>query len=158
MKSIASLVVGCLLVTCALAAQPPSPKRMRAATELLQVMGAQRAAQASSEATVDNLIEAQPMMAPYRSVITAWAAKYVSWQELEPQMAALYANAFTSSELQDLIRFYESPTGRKAAAVMPGLARHAILIGSDLARQHIPELQQMIRARAAELQKSSPAH
>jgi hypothetical protein len=158
MNSIASLIIGCLLATCALADQSPSPERLQAATELLQVMGAAHAAQASSEATVDNLIKAQPMMQPYRSVIMQWAARYVSWQQLEPQMAALYADAFTASELEDLIHFYQTPTGRKAAQVMPGLAKQAILIGSGLAREHIPELQQMIKARAAELEKGAPAH
>jgi hypothetical protein len=138
--------------------RPGIPRPVRRPAAALQVTGAAHAAQASSEATVDNLIKAQPMMEPYRNVIMDWAAKYVSWQQLEPQMAALYANAFTASELQDLIHFYQTPTGRKAAAVMPDLAKQAILIGSNLARQHIPELQQMIRVRASELQKASPAH
>jgi uncharacterized protein len=154
-KIIASLVVGCLLATSAFAGDNPSPARMKAATELLSVMGAQNASQAGIQATLDNLINSRPMMAPYRSVFMAWAAKYVSWTELEPQIAALYANAFTTAELEDLIRFYQTPTGRKAAAVMPDLAKQAMLVGSSLAREHTPELQQMIRARAAELQNGA---
>lgn len=159
MKVIASLIVGCLLATSAFAADTPapgpSPERMKAATQLLTIMGAERASQAGIQATLDNLINSRPMMAPYRSVFMAWAAKYVSWQELEPRIAALYANAFTTAQLQDLIHFYQTPTGRKAAEVMPDLAKQAMLVGSDIAREHTPELQQMIRARAAELQNGA---
>jgi uncharacterized protein len=169
LKAIASLVVGCLLATGAVAADSPvpavdtlapaanspSPERLQAATELLTVMGAQRASEAGIQATLDNLINTRPAMAPYRSVFMAWAAKYVSWQELEPRIAVIYANAFTKPELEDLIHFYQTPTGRKAAQVMPELARQAMRVGSSLAREHTPELQQMVRARAAQLQQSS---
>jgi hypothetical protein len=173
LKVLASLVVGCLLVTSAFASDSPapsaslstlpavsssaSPQRMQAAMELLTVMGAQRASEAGIQATLDNLIASRPMMAPYRSVFMAWAARYVSWQQLEPRIALLYANAFTRSELEDLIHFYQTPTGRKAAQVMPDLAKQAMLVGSSLAREHTPELQQMIRERAAQLQQQGAA-
>lgn len=156
-KVIASLIVGCLLATSAFAGDAPSPERMKAANELLSVMGAERASAAGIQATLDNLIDSRPMMAPYRGVFVAWAAKYVSWPELEPRIAALYANAFTTAELEDLIHFYQTPTGRKAAAVMPDLAKQAMVVGSNLAREHTPELQQMIRARAAQLQQQKGA-
>lgn len=105
---------------------------------------------------LENLIASQPKMAPFRSVFMAWAARYVSWQELGPRIAALYANSFTKPELEDLIHFYETPTGRKAAQVMPDLSKQAMLVGASIAREHTPELQQMIRARAAQLKAAAP--
>jgi uncharacterized protein len=156
MKMLASLIVGCLLATQAYAADSASPGNLQAASELLQAMGARQASEQGTTSMIDNLLKAQPTMEPYRDVFTQWAAQYLTWQQLEPQMAALYANAFTPAELQDLIRFYKSPTGRKAARVMPVLTKQAMQIGSALAQQHLPELQQMIKARAAELQKGSP--
>lgn len=158
MRVIVSLVAGCLLATHALADNGASAVRLRSATRLLRVMDAQRASEAGSQAMVDAMVQGNPMMAPYRSVIIAWTRQYVAWRQLEPRLAALYAGAFTESELQDLVRFYQTPTGRKAARVMPGLARRAALIGASLARQHIPELRRMIAARAAQLQKAAPQH
>lgn len=155
MKVIVSLVAGCMLATHALA-DNAAAVRLRSANRLLQVMDAQHASQAGSKAMVDAMIQGNPMMAPYRSVIIEWARTYVAWGQLEPRLAALYAGAFTESELQDLVRFYQTPTGRKAARVMPGLARRAALIGASLARAHIPELRRMIEARAAQLQKAAP--
>jgi hypothetical protein len=153
---LASLIVGCLLATTAFAADSPSPTNLHAATELLQVMGARQASEQGTTAMIDNLLNAQPTMQPYHDVFTQWAAQYLTWQQLEPKMATLYAQAFTTAELQDLIRFYKSPTGRKAARVMPGLTKQAMQIGSGIAQKHLPELQQMIKARAEELQKGAP--
>jgi hypothetical protein len=155
---IASLIVGCLLATQAFAAASAPPANLQAASELLQVMGARQASEAGTQAMIDNLLNSQPMMQPFRDVFTQWAAKYLAWQQLEPQMAALYANAFTKAELEELIRFYKSPTGSKAARVMPDLTKQAMVIGSAIAQQHLPELQQMIKARAAQLQKAAPSH
>jgi uncharacterized protein len=156
MRLLASLIVGCLLATQAFAQDSTPPASLQAASELLQMMGARQASEQGTAAMIDNLLNAQPMMQPYRDVFTQWAAQYLTWQQLEPKMAALYAKAFTPAELQDLIRFYKSPTGRKAARVMPGLTKQAMQIGSGIAQQHLPELQQMIKARAAELQKGAP--
>ena len=156
MRLLASLIVGCLLATQVFAQDSPSPASLQAASHLLQVMGARQASEQGTTSMIDNLLNAQPMMQPYRDVFTQWAAQYLTWQQLEPKMAALYAKAFTPAELQDLIHFYESPTGRKAARVMPGLTKQAMQIGSGIAQQHLPELQQMIKARAAELQKGAP--
>lgn len=156
MRFIVSLVAGCLLATAAFAGNGVSSARLHTARQLLHVMDAQHASEAGSQAMVDAMIQGNPMMAPYRGVIIQWAHKYVTWHQLEPKLAELYADAFTEGELQHLVRFYETPTGRKAARVMPGLARRAAMIGASLARQHIRELRQMIRARAAELQKTTP--
>lgn len=157
MRMLASLIVGCLLATQAFAADSPSPAGLQAATQLLQVMGARQASEQGTTSMIDSLLKAQPMMQPYRDVFTQWAAQYLTWQEIEPQIAALYAQAFTPAELQDLIRFYQSPTGRKAARVMPALTKQAVQIGTGIAQQHLPELQQMIRDRAAQLQKQKGA-
>lgn len=158
MRMLVSLILGCLLATQAFAGDSASPTSIQAASQLLQVMGARQASEQGTAAMIDNLLNAQPQMQPYRDVFTQWAEKYLTWQQLEPQMAALYAKAFTTAELEDLINFYKTPTGLKAARVMPGLTRQAMLIGSTIAQQHLPELQEMIKARAAQLQKGSPSH
>lgn len=154
MKIIVSLAAGCLLMAQAFADNGISTTRLQVATQLLQVMGAQRASEAGSEAMTDALIQGNPALGAYRDVILRWAREYVTWRQLEPQLAALYAGAFTRTELEDLVRFYETPTGRKAARVLPGLTRRAALIGASLARQHIPQLRQMIKARAAQMRKA----
>lgn len=60
------------------------------------------------------------------------------------RMVPLYAKTFTHQEIRDMLAFYESPTGRKAAASLPGLMREGQKIGEDLARQMLPELKRRL--------------
>ncbi|MHB1870536.1 MAG: DUF2059 domain-containing protein [Steroidobacteraceae bacterium] len=152
----------CLCVGQAFAADSPakvsslSPARLQAATELLQVLIAQKVALALADALVNAMIQSNPMMGPYRAVMMQWTEKTLSWRQVGPKFARLYAVAFTRSVLEDLIRFYQTPTGQKAIRELPMLATQGALLGEQIARAHIAELRQMIKARAAQLQKVSP--
>lgn len=156
MKAFAAFVLGCLLAVPVFAGGRAPPSRLTVATELLQVMHGKEVFAATSAAMVDAMIHGHPMLGPYRGVLLQWAQRYLSWKEMRPKMARLYARAFTARELEDLIRFYGTPTGQKAIRELPMLARRGALIGEQMARQHLPQLRQMIKARAAQLEKKSP--
>ena len=152
MKVLAAFLVGCLCATHAVAAERLAPSRLRAATELLHVMHYKNVSAATDASVVDAMIHAHPMLGPYRGVLVKWANTYLSWGALQPKMERLYASAFTTAELEELIRFYATPIGQKAIRELPMLAEHGALIGEALARQHLPQLRQMIKARAEQLE------
>jgi len=54
----------------------------------------------------------------------------------------LYAKYYTEQELQDLIDFYETPTGRKAIATLPQLTEEAIKQSNDML---LPEITQLLK-------------
>jgi len=62
------------------------------------------------------------------------------------RMVPMYAEAYTHQEIRDLLAFYQSPTGKKAVAVTPGLMRSGEKIGQELAQGIGPELQRRIDA------------
>src|ERR1044071_6679913 len=47
----------------------------------------------------------------------------------------LYDKYFTNDEIKDLVRFYESPIGRKAVEVLPQLTQESINRGMQLGQQ-----------------------
>jgi len=60
-------------------------------------------------------------------------------QELRPaemidRVVPIYARYFTSSELDDMIAFYQTPTGRKLAEVEPQIAKECMRIGESWGR------------------------
>ncbi len=62
------------------------------------------------------------------------------------RMVPLYAGTFTHQEIRELLAFYNTPTGRKAAASMPGLMRQGQQIGESMAREMGPELKRRLKA------------
>ena len=106
-------------------------------------------------AMADAMIRQNPVLGPYRDVILQWASKFMTWKNFEPKFVDLYANSFTADELRQLDAFYRTPVGQKAPTLMPEMTQRGALIGSGVTQQHLGELQQMIRERAAELTKLS---
>lgn len=131
-----------------------TPGARRAAEELLGLMNTAAVLRSGSEASFDAQIKAQPLMAPFRATMQAWADKYLTWEALGPQLVQVYAEEFTEGDLRQMIAFYRTPVGQKLASRLPTLTQRGAQIGAEGAQAHVPELQQMIQARAAELQKS----
>ncbi len=131
----------------------PNSSHRQAAAELLRMMDLEKTMMAGSNAMIDAQIQGNPALAPYRDVFQKWAGKYFTWDVLGPRMTDLYMQAFTEPELRDLIAFYKTPTGQKALTKMPALLQQGGQLGMEIAKQHRPELEQMIRARKEELEK-----
>ena len=138
--------------TRAAATRVATPGAQRAAEELLRSMRIEEVLRSSTEATFDAQVKSQPLMAPFRATMQEWANKYLTWSEYGPKLTRIYAEEFTEPELRQLIAFYNSPIGRKVAELNPVLTRRGAQAGAEVAEAHIQELQQMIQARATELQ------
>ncbi len=135
------------------AAEAPSQTHKQAATELLEVMNLKRTMMVGASVMADAMIQQNAVLAPYRDVLLKWAEKFMTWETFGPRIVALYTESFTESELRDMTAFYKTPTGQKALALVPELMRRGAMLGEEVGKEHAQELQQMIRERAAELEK-----
>lgn len=77
------------------------------------------------------------------------AEKFNGAGGLFEQLVPVYARHFTHDEIRQLLAFYESPTGRKAVAVLPQVLRE----GSDTAQRMglglIPEINRRVNEALA---------
>jgi hypothetical protein len=146
------LVLG-LFPLAAWGAEPEASHR-QAAADLLKMMNMEKTMRSGSNAMLDAQIHGNPALAPYRDVFEKWVGKYLTWDAVGPRMTDLYMQSFTEPELRDLIAFYKTPTGQKSLAKMPVLMQQGAQLGMEVAQQHKAELEEMIRARKAELEKA----
>ena len=137
------------------APRPATPAARAAAREVVALHNMEKVVRAGVEAMFDLQMQQQPQMAPFRATMQAWADKTVSGPELLDKIVDIYAEEFTERELRDLAVFYRTPTGRKLAEVSPQLSKRGAEAGAAVAQAHIGELQQMLEARAAELQRGT---
>lgn len=129
------------------AAATPTAKQLRLAENLLNSV--------YSEASFDQLIDqavttqtnANATLKPYTSVMRDFMRKYMGWSTMRPQLAAIYAREFTEAELLDITRYYQSPTGQKAAARMPALMKAGMEIGQNAVQAHLPELTKALQEK-----------
>ena len=148
-------IFGLLALCPAQAAAPAVDSHTQAATELLSTMNVEKQVAGGVEVMAEQMIRTNPMLGPYREVILKWAASYMTWDAIGPGLVSFYQQAFSEEELRKLTAFYKTPLGQKTLTVMPDLFRRSAELGSTLARDHLPELEAAIRARAADLEKTT---
>jgi hypothetical protein len=100
---------------------------------------------------LDLQLQQNPAMAPYKHVMLEFLSKYMSYENLKPQMLEMYANAFTAAELKDINAFYNTQTGKKTLTIMPQLMAQGGQLGAQTVKDNIEELQQMIKAEATRI-------
>jgi hypothetical protein len=94
-------------------------------------------------------LKAHPEVQPYENELRTFLSKYMSWAALKPDLAEVYAREFTEPELRELLRFYQSPVGKKAATKIPALMQMGMEIGQRHVKDHMPELQKLLQDKAA---------
>lgn len=73
---------------------------------------------------------------------------------IDVESVNIYDKHLTHDEIKDLIKFYESPTGKKLLEVMPQITTELMQAMSE---SHLPEFQSKMKAKMQELfQKEAP--
>lgn len=89
-------------------------------------------------------LEANPQLKAIEPAIHAFFTKYMGWEAQRGDIAALYAKNFTTQELKELNKFYQTPLGQKTVQLMPQLAAAGAQIGQSKMMQHMPEMKIMV--------------
>jgi hypothetical protein len=144
MLRIAALTL--LLVSISAATLSADEKSHRAAVEeLLMVTKTPENMDASIDMMLDMQIKQAPPLAPLKKPMREFFTKYLSYKNLKDELITLYAEEFTEDECRELIKFYETPVGKKMADKQPKLAAKGAQLGASKVDAHKAELQQLIR-------------
>ncbi len=75
--------------------------------------------------------------------------KEFNWEALKPEFVQAYSQAFTEAELKEMIAFYQTPTGKKLAALEPEISDKLSKLSQDKVRSIIPHVMQRMREMVA---------
>ena len=122
-----------------------------AAAELLDMMELDTIMNQTIEQMLNIQVQQNPSLGgQFKDVMMKFFNKHMSYKSLKPDLVEIYAEAFSTEELRDLIAFYGTPTGAKALRVMPQLMAQSSQLGLQKVQQNAAELQRMISAKLAE--------
>ncbi len=136
-------------------AHAQSASHQAVAKELIATLKIGELMQTSTATMIDAQIKQIPPLAPYRDVMIEWARRYITAEAALPEFVKAYMAAFTEQELQELVKFYKTPVGQKLVAKQADLLNQGAAIGERLAQEHQAKLDEMLQARAKELQRDS---
>lgn len=84
--------------------------------------------------------EVEPLLADLERRIEAIILEELSWDRMKGAMIRIYQETFTQEEVDSLIAFYESPTGKLVTEKMPIVLRRTLVVSQD---RMLPLLQKM---------------
>jgi hypothetical protein len=131
------------------ATAPVSPGQRQLAEALLGTIYSEDSFNKVIDQVLVAQLKAHPEVQPYENEMRTFLSKYMSWAALKPDLAEVYAREFTEPELRELLRFYQSPTGKKAATKIPTLMQMGMEIGQRHVKDHMHELQKIFQEKAA---------
>ena len=123
------------------------------AEKLLDMMGMQEMMDQSVSQMLDIQLQQQPDLAPFKGVMIEFFNNNMSYESIKPELIKMYSEAFTASELKEIIAFYSTDVGQKSIQKMPALTAQGAQLGATRVQQNIGDLQAMIEAEAERLGK-----
>ena len=145
-----------ILIGIASAAGQQSDARARAAAEkLLILFNVDQNYEKSMEQLimmVENTIDAQQMSKEgkqkAKEIVTAsmWSTmREMQWEKMKGVFIDIYAETFTSEELEEIVALYETPIGKKFIAKQPQLTTVTLQKMQGLIQSIMPEVQRKVQ-------------
>jgi len=124
-----------------------------AAYTLLATMNMKESYEGMIKRITQMQVQSNPQLQKIAPMIEAFFTKYMGWEAQRGDIAALYAKNYTTEELKELSKFYQSPLGQKTIQIMPQLAAASAKIGQSKMMEHMPEMKAMIEAELKKITK-----
>lgn len=103
--------------------------------------------------SVDSVMQLQlsqnPQLSNHSKEMHAFFKKYIGWNALKTDLAAMYMQTFSEDELKAINDFYITPAGQKVITVLPELVQERNQLAMKRLQQNIGELQKIIAPPAA---------
>ena len=136
MRALAAAMCGLFLSVSPAAAQqqqasrPVDPATAASARRLLAVTGATKLMLGTMQTMIGAQRNANPQIPPeFWDVFMAHARRDTT--KLIDMLVPIYAAHLTSSELDELVRFYTSPLGQRLTAAQPDILRESTVAGQQ---------------------------
>ncbi len=117
----------------------------------VQQMFAQRFEQAKAPDSKKALLES------YQAKANAALDQAIGWPKLKPDMIKLYTDNFTESELKDLVKFYQSPLGKKVLEKMPQVTQQSAQLTQAKLESAVPVVNKLLQDMTTEITPKAAA-
>jgi uncharacterized protein len=147
-KLLVALLVLNVVAAAPLRAQEAQSTHYKAAEQMLNLMDMETVLRRAIDEMLKQQMAANPTLVPFEDVMRKFLMKHMSWDSLKADTIQLYMNEFTEAELNEMNKFYSTPTGKKMVQRMPELMGKGAEIGARRVQSHLPELETAMREEA----------
>ncbi len=156
MTALMAMVMLLSLSITTVAGAASDPAAVKAAEELFEVIDMRTSYSRAVDMMVEQQIAANPQISIFRDTMKKFFFKYMGWDSVKGEMVDIYCKHFTAAEIGEITAFNKTPTGRKAARLMPELTTQGMAIAQRRVNENMAELQAMMEADIKKMQQAAP--
>ena len=98
--------------------------------------------------SVDNVLLIQlqqsPQLEPHRQALDDFLQQHIGWNSMKEAIAAMYMEAFSEAELNEMNAFYITPIGQRVINDVPPLVQRRNQLAMQRMQENIGELQKLV--------------
>jgi hypothetical protein len=98
--------------------------------------------------SVDNVLLIQlqqsPQLEPHRQALDDFLQQHIGWNSMKEAIAAMYLEAFSEAELNEMNAFYITPIGQRVINDVPQLVQRRNQLAMQRMQENIGELQKLV--------------
>ena len=117
----------------------PKLEQKMLAWALLEAEGAPQMMEQTLQSTLATQMKESPELAPFRKAFESYLRNTISYEAQKEDLAAIYLAVYTPDDIRELIRFYQTPLGRKKAAAGAKIAVAATEMTQRKMRENMPQ-------------------
>lgn len=156
-KLISCALLSLTLFSLPLQAEELSAEKKAAIDELMDITGAERMGEMMGIAFIRSMTvslkRTKPDINPkafdiiQEEVMKIIREDLIANGALREMTYPLYHKHFSLTEVQEIVRFYKTPVGKKMVKIMPEVTREGMMKGQEFAKTLGPKIEQRILAR-----------
>ncbi len=85
----------------------------------------------------------QELFEKYTAKMTAVMKEEMSWEKMKGPIIDIYLKHYSEKEVQDMIAFYRSATGRSMVEKMPDVMKDSMFISQQMVQNFMPKMQEI---------------
>ncbi len=95
----------------------------------------------------------QAIFDAYMEKIFSAMREEMSWEKIEDPMIDIYLNHYTEKEIQDMLAFYQSETGRSMVEKMPAVMKDSMQLSQKMMQEFFPKMQTITQELKSDLKE-----
>jgi hypothetical protein len=123
-------------------------------TYAAQIDSAMRASLRQGPEWVQLNPEQQQILEDMSAELTSLIKHEISWESVRPMMVEVYRNTFSVHEVDEMVKFYQSPAGQAVIAKLPAAMAQAMQAMQEHVNSLTPKLAQLHRETLAALKRA----
>jgi hypothetical protein len=100
--------------------------------------------------------QSQKVIDEMRTKMTALMKETLAWEEMEPMFIDIYSRSLTQSEVNGMLKFYESEAGKAVIAKLPLIMQNTMQAMQGRIQQMAPKIVQIQQDALAKLKAAQP--